>query len=194
MFTFAPTRAISPRVQQAKGFVNVREPVVLLTEHDAPHQNGCIAKVLDFFGVASRNLTEAEARTDSPDAGVLEQARVLCSADVFLRMIENVERNPESMPAWWGRLHSAFVYAGEDPELLQMLARVLAGDAGAVLREIGRIGGNRRLKELLRGDVWRPSYGSQSGDRRQSPFARLGGKHDQCDFGRSRRDFPENAI
>ena len=76
--------------------MNVREPVVLLTEHDAPHQNGCIAKVLDFFGVASRNLTEAEARTDSPDAGVLEQARVLCSADVFLRMIENVERDPES--------------------------------------------------------------------------------------------------
>ena len=168
MLTFAPTHAISPRVQQAKGFVNVREPVVLLTEHDAPHQNGCIAKVLDFFGVASRNLTEAEARTDSPDAGVLEQARVLCSADVFLRMIENVERNPESMPAWWGRLHSAFVYAGEDPELLQMLARVLAGDAGAVLREI-----DSGAEELEVTDDLRSFCGVMSGVRATVPKAEI---------------------
>jgi hypothetical protein len=125
----------SKRPAGRKNF-GMRELAILLTEDNPSRQERCVAQVLQFFGVASRNLTAAEFATVNPagDASS-DRPRVLCSAEVFLRLIEDLARNSD-MTAWWGSLHSAFVYAGDDFEALQKLARILTGDDGAVLREI----------------------------------------------------------
>jgi hypothetical protein len=115
-----------------------------------------------------------------------------------LRLIENVERNPESVQAWWGRLHSAFVYAGEDSKVLPKLARLLTGDHGTVLREM-----DPDAEEFEVTNDLEDFCGVMAGVRvtvskaeaiRQSPCAPLWEEHDWCHFGRSRRDFPENPI
>ena len=113
---------------------NVRELAVLLTEDNPSRQDRSVAKVLQFFGVPSRTLTAAEFSPanlvgDAPS----DRPRVLCSAAVFLRLTQDLERNPDGMQAWGKRLHSAFVYAGDHPEALQELARRLTGADDAVL-------------------------------------------------------------
>src|SRR5262249_27745140 len=55
------------------------------------------------------------------------KASLICSSDIFLRLIEDLERNPTSMQFWKEHVHSAFVHLGDDPEALQTLATMLTG-------------------------------------------------------------------
>jgi hypothetical protein len=96
-----------------------------------------IGKLLNFFGLSWRTLTvsqlvaDAAARLVAPD-----KYRIFSSAETFSRLLEACDYRPESMPHWNQDIHSAFVFASGDPQVLEKLVRLLAGDERAELRHI----------------------------------------------------------
>ena len=56
--------------------------------------------------------------------------------DTFLQLIKGLERDPGFMQFWEEQVHSAFVYAGDDSEILRKLMRRLTGDDGVVISKI----------------------------------------------------------
>ena len=56
--------------------------------------------------------------------------------DTFLQLINGLERDPAFMQFWEEQVHSAFVYAGDDSEILRKLMRRLTGDDGVVISKI----------------------------------------------------------
>jgi hypothetical protein len=95
-----------------------------------------IAKILGFFGVPWGALTTTEFLAHN-GAGCENSCKcsLICSSDTFLQLIESLER-PGCMQFWEAQVHSAFVYAGNDFEILQKLVRRLTGDNGAVVSKI----------------------------------------------------------
>jgi hypothetical protein len=96
-----------------------------------------IGKLLSFFGVSWRTLTvsqfvaDAAAKLVAPD-----KCKIFSSAETFSRLIEASDHRPESMPHWHQDIHSAFVFADGDPQVLEKLVRLLAGDERAEVRHI----------------------------------------------------------
>jgi hypothetical protein len=96
-----------------------------------------IAKILSFFGAPWRASTAKEfLAVNGPGRGDFQNCRLICSSGAFLQVIEDLERNPGCMDTWGGQVHSAFVYAGNDCEILQKLVQRLTGDNGAVIFKI----------------------------------------------------------
>jgi hypothetical protein len=96
-----------------------------------------IGKLLSFFGVRHQRLSMAEFLADSTTRyRTAVRSRIFSSAEILLRSIECLERNPEHMQAWCHGIHSAFVFPGADRDSLQKLARILIGDERAGLFEI----------------------------------------------------------
>ena len=54
----------------------------------------------------------------------------------FLQLIKGLERDPGFMQFWEEQVDSAFVYAGDDSEILRKLMRRLTGDDGVVISKI----------------------------------------------------------
>jgi hypothetical protein len=124
---------------------------VVLTEDNPSRQDRHVAKVLQFFGVPSCNLPAAEF----PTANVVGDAtsnrpRIVCSADVFLRLIEDFKRYPDSLQIWRKGFHSAFVYARGDSRVVQKLARILTEDDGAILHDVNPYAGNFVVSDKLK--------------------------------------------
>jgi hypothetical protein len=114
-----------------------KQEAIVLDDLGSSVQGGKIVKILGFFGLPWRNLTT----TGFLDVAGAEGAsspnfRVICSSGTFLRLIEGLERNPSRTQFYAGLVHSAFVYAGTDSDVLQNLVRRLTTDSGAVTREI----------------------------------------------------------
>jgi hypothetical protein len=115
----------------------MRELALLLTEGNPSRQDRCLAKILQFFGVPSRSLTATEFRAASVEGQASSnKPRIFCSAEVFTRLIQDLERGGDGIQAGPTRFHSAFVYAGNDSEALQKLARILADDDRAVIDKL----------------------------------------------------------
>jgi hypothetical protein len=111
--------------------------VVLLSDTEGSLTYRRIGKLLSFFGVSCRTLTvsqfvaDAAAKLVAPD-----KCRIFSSAETFSRLLEACDHRPESMPNWHHNIHSAFVFADEDPQVLEKLVRLLAGDERAEVRHI----------------------------------------------------------
>jgi hypothetical protein len=113
----------------------VTEEAILLTNGNVSLPNNNVAKVLRFFGVPSRNLTVAEFLSHEREAGDgASKTRLLCSAEVFSRLIEELEGSPDGIRLWQEHVHSAFVYAGENSDALHKLIRRITSDDRASLR------------------------------------------------------------
>jgi hypothetical protein len=114
------------------------QQATLLSEPDlAVEEDKRIGKLLSFFGVRHRRLSMAEFLADSTARyRTAVRPGIFSSAEVFLRSIEALERNPEHVQAWRQRIHSVFVFPGADRDSLQKLARILIGNERAVLCEI----------------------------------------------------------
>jgi hypothetical protein len=137
------------------------ELAVLLTEDNRSRQDRCVARVLRFFGVPSRNLAAQEFT--SPDIisdATFDRSRILCSAEVLLSLIEDLERGAEHMYRHWERVHSAFVYVGDDLEVLQKVARKLGGNDGSVIHKM-----NSCVRELSVSDHTNDFCGVMAGLR-----------------------------
>ena len=92
-----------------------------------------IAKVLSFFGVPWHAWTTADLLSKARRRESSSQCRLMCSADTFLQLTEVSESDPSCMQFWQEQVHSAFVYAGKDPQSFQRLVRTLIGDNRAVI-------------------------------------------------------------
>jgi len=96
-----------------------------------------IGKLLSFFGVSWRTLTVSQFVADAAAKLVAaDKCRIFSSAETFSRLLEACDHRPESMPHWHQDIHSAFVFADGDPQVLEKLVRLLAGDERAELRHI----------------------------------------------------------
>jgi hypothetical protein len=128
----------------------VTDEGLLLTAPGASSEGNNVAKLLTFFGVPWRTLTIEEffAQNGARHESSLK-SRLVCSSDIFLRLIESLERNPGCMHSWRAQVHSAFVYAGDDSTALQKLIRRLTGDDGPVLKEISRCAGDFVVSDEL---------------------------------------------
>jgi hypothetical protein len=110
---------------------------VLLSDTPGSLAYDRIGKLLSFFGVPWRTLTvsqfvaDASAKLVSP-----HRCRIFSSAETFSRLLEARDHRPESMPHWHQDIHSAFVFADGDLQILERLVRLLAGDKQAALRYI----------------------------------------------------------
>jgi len=125
---------------------------VLLTAPGASSQGSNLAKLLDFFGVPWQNSTAKEffAQIHEGDENSIK-FRLLSSAGAFLEVIDRLKGNPEDVRLWSRRVHSAFVYAGDSPEILQKLARRLTGDDATVVREMNSTAGDLRVTDQWNG-------------------------------------------
>ncbi len=113
------------------------EEAILLTDGNVSLENDNAAKVLRFFGVPWRTLTLAEFLSDDRTASAgASKSRLLCSAEGFSRLIEELEASADTIRLWQERVHSAFVYAGEDSAVLQKLVRRITADDEASLRQM----------------------------------------------------------
>src|SRR5206468_8840050 len=112
----------------------------------------CVAKVLEFFGVPSRNLDAADFPcANEVGCSTFQKIRFLCSAGVFLRTIEAWEQKPDHTRWWTKSVHSAFVYPGDDPESVQRLARILNGGHGVEVCQINPGGADIAVSDQLGG-------------------------------------------
>ena len=91
----------------------IEEAVLLSNDGDTSLQDGSLAKILDFFGVSWCRLAVSALLADN-DTRSLPGVRLLCSSDVFSELIANVQQNPSRLQQWRQRVHSVFVYAGDD--------------------------------------------------------------------------------
>jgi hypothetical protein len=128
----------------------VTDEGLLLTASGASSEGNNVAKLLTFFGVPWRTLTTEEffAQNGAGYEGS-SKSRLVCSSDIFLRLIEDLERNPEYVRAWDNRVHSAFVYAGDDSEILRKLVWRLTRDDGAAIHETNSRAGDLVVSDRL---------------------------------------------
>jgi hypothetical protein len=121
----------------------VTDEALLLTTPGASSEGNNVVKLLTFFGVPWRIPTTKESFAQN-GAGheSSPKSRLICSSDIFLRLIEDLERNPEYVRAWDNRVHSAFVYAGDDSEILQKLVWRLTRNDGAAIHETNSCAGD----------------------------------------------------
>jgi hypothetical protein len=110
----------------------VREKALLVANNDSPETRN-LAKVLRFFGITSRCQSTREFLTDENcrDSTAL---RLLCASDTFSEILAALEQKYEGRHLQ-DRIHSAFVYAGNDSEALQKLIRQLTGDNSDIICE-----------------------------------------------------------
>ena len=110
------------------------QQATLLSEPDlALEEDKRIGKLLSFFGVRHRRLSIAAFLADSivHDRTAVRPG-IFTSAEIFLRLIECLERNPDHLQTWCEGIRSVFVYPAADRDSLQKLARILIGNEGAV--------------------------------------------------------------
>jgi hypothetical protein len=73
----------------------------------------------------------------------------MSSSDTLLQLINGLERDPAFMQFWEEQVHSAFVYAGDDSEILRKLIRRLTGDNGIVISKINPGVGDLTVSDQL---------------------------------------------
>jgi hypothetical protein len=114
-----------------------KQEAIILDDLDLSVEGKKIAKILDFFGVPWRasTMTELLALSDAGQKSSL-RCRFFCSSGTFLQLIKGLERDPGFMQFWEEQVDSAFVYAGDDSEILRKLMRRLTGDDGVVISKI----------------------------------------------------------
>jgi hypothetical protein len=124
------------------------QQALLVTAPGASSQVSNLAKLLSFFGVPWRPVTLDEffAQIHEADKNS-SKFRLLCSADTFVGITDRLEDNAEHIRLWSTRVHSAFVFPGDNSEILQKLVRRLCHDDGAVIREVNSSAGDLRLSE-----------------------------------------------
>jgi hypothetical protein len=115
----------------------MKEEAVLLTAPNASSQDANLGKLLNFFGIFWRGLNLDEFFVEiREEEGSRSKSRLLCSDVTLFKVIDRLEHNPDYFRLWSTRVHSVFVYAGDNRAILQNLARRLTRDDGAVIRAI----------------------------------------------------------
>jgi hypothetical protein len=112
-----------------------RYHAILLGHMGSSLEQKRIGKLLSFFGVPWRDLTDTDFLTEVTGRH-LTSARIFCSAEVFLRLIKDFEGSFDGRDFWKERVHSVFVHSSDNLDALQELTRLLTGDHRAALAKI----------------------------------------------------------
>jgi len=107
----------------------VNEKALLLAGPSDPSADR-LEKILAVFGVPCERQTAAEFLAGSVPAN----ARILCTAGMFLEAAAGLEKNP----AFASGIHSILVHAGENLARLQSLVQKLSGDAATKVVQAGQ--------------------------------------------------------
>src|SRR5262245_38442614 len=100
---------------------------LLLTDGELPVMGQRLGRMLEFFGVSWRTLPPSQVR-DELGASRASRCRLLGRADHFLQMAEALDRHQDGWRVWQRQVHSAFIYAADDREILdRLLARLCDG-------------------------------------------------------------------
>ena len=109
-----------------------------------------IARILGFFGVPWRALTTTKLLAhNGADRESSSKCRLMSTSDTLLQLLNDLERDPAFMQFWEEQVHSAFVYAGDDSEILRKLIRRLTGDNGIVISKINPGVGDLTVSDQL---------------------------------------------
>src|SRR5438067_5178652 len=114
-----------------------KQEAILLDNPGLSIEGKKIARILGFFGVPWRALTTGKLLAhNGADRDSSSKCRLMSSSDTLLQLINGLERDPAFTQFWEEQVHSAFVYAGDDSEILRKLIRRLTGDNGIVISKI----------------------------------------------------------
>src|SRR5437879_6156570 len=126
------------------------EAILLRGDGGVPLENNNAAKEDTRLGVIWPTLTLAEFLSDDRTATAgASKSRLFCSSEGFSRLIEELEASADTIRLWQERVHSAFVYAGEDSAVLQKLVRRITADDEASLRQMNGDAGERVVSNDL---------------------------------------------
>jgi len=125
-----------------------KQQAILLSRAGLSVKDKRIGKILGFFGVAWRSSKRTEFFADN-GAGWENKCRLICSSDTFLQLIDALERDTGCIRFWEEQVHSAFIYAGNEPESLPKLAQRLIGDNGVVISNINPSVGDLAVSDNL---------------------------------------------
>ena len=112
-----------------------QEALLLTDDHSSATAN--VAKLLHFFGICFRTSSVKEftlygstPRKDQP------KPRLICSANALWDFISESKRHPIRTVDLEKRVHSVFVYGGDDRQTLERLARILRRDKRVTLNQL----------------------------------------------------------
>src|SRR5438094_6292280 len=127
-----------------------KQEAILLDNPGLSIEGKKVARILGFFGVPWRALTTRKLLAhNAADRESSSNCRLMSSSDTLLQLINGLERDPAFMQFWEERVHSAFVYAGDDSEILRKLIRRLTGDNGIVISKINPGVGDLTVSDQL---------------------------------------------
>ena len=125
-----------------------KQEAILLDNPGLSIEGKKIARILGFFGVPWRALTTGKLHNGA-DRDSSSKCRLMSSSDTLLQLINGLERDPAFTQFWEEQVHSAFVYAGDDSEILRKLIRRLTGDNGIVISKINPGVGDLTVSDQL---------------------------------------------
>jgi hypothetical protein len=127
-----------------------KQGAIILDDAGSSIEGRRIAKILDFLGVIWRSATTTElSALSSVNKEISSRWRLFCSSDALLQFIEPCEGGSGYLRLWEDQVHSVFVYAGDDSEVMSKLVRRLTGDNGAVVSKIRQNTGNITVSKEL---------------------------------------------
>jgi len=127
-----------------------KQRAIILDHHGPSIEGRRIAKILDFLGVVWRSATTTELSALScANKEISSQWRLFCSSDALSQFIERCERDSDYLRLWEEQVHSVFVYAGDDREVLSKLMQRLTGDNGVVVSKIRQNAGDIAVSKEL---------------------------------------------
>jgi hypothetical protein len=110
----------------------MKQQAVLLTNSESSGESENAARLLRFFGVPFRNLNISDFFR-SLDPIKENQTRLICSAEIFLLVLDWLAGGASGNPVWRAVFHSALIYGEDDPEVLgKVLQRIGVDDAVCV--------------------------------------------------------------
>jgi hypothetical protein len=127
-----------------------KQEAILLDNPGQSIEGKKIARILGFFGVPWRALTTTKLLAhNGADRESSSKCRLMSTSDTLLQLLNDLERDPAFMQFWEEQVHSAFVYAGDDSEILRKLIRRLTGDNGIVISKINPGVGDLTVSDQL---------------------------------------------
>jgi hypothetical protein len=103
------------------------EEAIVLIEPAEFSETGKLIRVLDFFGIAAKQLTVVEfVETIKANHGGSE-FRLLCTAATFLKFLALSGPAGDVAGLWQGSVHSAFIFEGGNFTALETLVSTISG-------------------------------------------------------------------
>ena len=112
------------------------ETAIVLSDSEPSARDAQIVRLLDFFGIPSRRLQLPDWTTEDDRSDDASRVKLFCSSDVFAQLLGHSENQPDGIRLCRGRVHSIFVYGGQEVEALQaVVRRVTADQAARILQD-----------------------------------------------------------